>query len=162
VRRYGVVGRLDVDVGIGGNGERVRRPMEPASMGDCGCADGELLRCTSMATDGTGDDMGALRDARAGESVGSVSGATVGVLDPERLDKSAAGPGGGMDADSGACSYAGAAALRVARGGKLGASEAMSDVVGAGARTGTGGGMFSSGFGTRSASRINRKSRPNS
>ncbi len=162
VRRDGVVGRLDVDAGIGGNGERVRRPMEPPSMGDCGCADGELLRCTSIATDGIGDGMGALRDARAGESVGGVGGATVGVLRPERVDKSATGPGGGVDADSGACSSAAAAALRVARGGNLGALEAMSDVVGAGARTGTGGGMFSSGFGTRSASRINRKSRPNS
>lgn len=96
VRRDGVVGRLGVDAEGGGYGERVRRPMEAESMGDCDCPDGELLRCTSIAADGTGEGIGAVRGVRAGESVGGVGGAAAGVLRPERVDRSATGPGGGV------------------------------------------------------------------
>ena len=113
-RRDGVVGRLGVDAEGGGYGERVRRPTEAESMGDCDCPDGELLRCTSIA-DGTGEGMGAWRGVRAGESVGGVGGAATGVLRPERVDRSATGPGGGVDADSGACSTTDAGVLRIGR-----------------------------------------------
>jgi hypothetical protein len=158
VGREGVVGRLGLDVAGGRYGERARRPMEAESMGDCDCCvDGELLRCTSIATDATGEGTGAERGVRSGESVGGVGGAAAGVLRPERVGKSTAGPGDG----SAACSAAGAV-LRAVRGGKPGALEARTDELGAGARMGTGGGMFSGGFGTRSALRINRKSRPKS
>lgn len=67
-----------------------------------------------------------------------------------------------MDADSGACSTIVAVVLRVMRGGKRGGLETRADVLGVGVRMGTGGGTFSGGFGTRSVSRINRKSRPKS
>jgi len=68
-----------------------------------------------------------------------------------------------VEAESGACSTVGAVVLRVIRGGKRGGLEARAaDVLGVGIRIGTGGGTFSGGFGTRSASRINRKSRPKS
>lgn len=66
-----------------------------------------------------------------------------------------------MDAESDASSAVGAM-LRMGRGGKTGTLEVETVVLGAEARMGTGGGTFSTGFGTRSASRINRKSRPNS
>lgn len=94
VRRDGVEGRLELDATVGGYGERARRPREAESMGDCGCCvDGELLCCTSIATDTAGEGTGALRGVR-GESVGGVSGAiAAGVLRPEGVGKSA-GPGG--------------------------------------------------------------------
>lgn len=96
VRRDGVEGRLELDATVGGYGERARRPREAESMGDCGCCvDGELLRCTSIATDTAGVGTGALRGVRTGESVGGVGGAAAaGVLRPERVGKSAARPGG--------------------------------------------------------------------
>jgi len=99
---------------------------------------------------------------RAGESAadGMVgAGAGVGVLRPERVGRSSAT--GDECAGSAVC----ATELRVGRGGKTGVlEEAWSDAFGAGARVGTAGEMFpeSGEFGTRSASRINRKSRPNS
>ena len=114
VRRDGVVGRLGVDEG-GGYGERVRRPTEAESMGDCDCPDGELLRCTSVAANGTGEGMGAVRGVRAGESVGGVGGAAAGVLRPERVDRSVTGPGGSVNADSGAFSMADAGMMRMGR-----------------------------------------------
>lgn len=81
------MGRLGVDAEGGGSGERARRPKEAPSMGDCDSADGELLRCDSIATGGNGDGMGAVRGVRAGESVGGVSGvaAAAGVFRPERV-----------------------------------------------------------------------------
>jgi hypothetical protein len=162
VGREGVEGRLGLDVAGGGYGERARRPMEAENMGDCDCCvDGELLRCTSIATDATGEGTGTVRGVRSGESVGGVGGAAAGVLRPERVGKSTAGPGGGVGDGSGTCSAAGAV-LRAVRGGKPGALEARTDELGAGAKMGTGGGTFSGGFGTRSALRINRKSRPKS
>lgn len=112
-----------------------------------------------------------MRVVRTGESdIEGVAGASagVGVLRPERVGRS------GAAGDDCADSYAGSPnaaneLLRVGRGGKPGAftaleEVALNDVFGAGARMGVGGGTFSdsSGFGTRSASRINRKSRPNS
>jgi hypothetical protein len=96
VGRDGVGGRLALDAALGGYGERARRPREAESMGDGGCcADGELLRCTSIATDIAGEGTGALRGVRTGESVGGVGGAVAaGVLRPERVGNSAAGLGG--------------------------------------------------------------------
>jgi hypothetical protein len=87
------------------------------------------------------------------------AGAGVGVL--QRVG----GSGGDECADSDAGSAICATEVRVGRGGKTGVlEEAWSDAFGAGARMGIAGEMFSEsgGFGTRSASRINRKSRPNS
>jgi hypothetical protein len=84
-------------------------------MGDCDCPDGELLRCTSIAANGTGEGMGAVRGVRAGESVGGVGGAAAGVLRPGRVDRSATGPGGSVDADSGAFSAADAGMTRMGR-----------------------------------------------
>lgn len=109
-----------------------------------------------------------MRVVRTGESdIDGVAGASagVGVLRPERV---------GAAGDDCADSYAGSPnaaneLLRVGRGGKPGAftaleEVALNDVFGAGPMMGVGGGTFSdsSGFGTRSASRIYRKSRPNS
>ena len=111
----GVVGRLGVDADGGGYGERARRPTEAESMGDCDCPDGELLRCTSVAANGTGEGMGAVRGVRAGESVGGVGGAAAGVLRPERVDRSVTGPGGSVNADSGAFSMADAGMMRMGR-----------------------------------------------
>lgn len=116
-----------------------------------------------------GGGTGALRAVRAGESAadGMVgAGAGVGVL--QRVGRS--GAAGDECAESDAGSDICATELRVERRGKTGVlEEAWSDVLGAGARMGIAGEgiageMFSEsgGFGTRSASRINRKSRPNS
>ena len=102
---------------------------------------------------------------RAGESAadGVVgAGAGVGVL--RRVGRS------GVTGDERAESDAGSAIcatteLRMERGGKAGIlEEAWSGAFGSGARMGSDGEMFpeSGGFGTRSVSRINRKSRPNS
>lgn len=91
------------------------------------------------------------------------AGAGVGVLVLQRVGRS--GTAGDECADSDASSATWATELRVGRGGKTGVfKEAWSDTFGAGARVGTVGEMFpeSGGFGTRRASRINRKSRPNS
>jgi hypothetical protein len=96
---------------------------------------------------------------RAGES--AADGTGVGVS--QRVGRS--GAAGDECADSDAGSAICTTELRVGRGGKTGVlEEAWSDGFGAGARMGTAGEMFpeSGGFGTRSASRINRKSRPNS
>jgi hypothetical protein len=120
----------------------------------------------SCEADGTGEGTGTWRVVRAGEFAvdGVVGAAGAGVLRPERVGGS--GAAGDEYANSYAGSAVGATELRVGRGGKLGALEeaALNDVFGAGARIGIDGGMFSesSGFGTRSESRINRKSRPNS
>jgi hypothetical protein len=101
---------------------------------------------------------------RAGESAadGMVdAGASVGVL--QRAGRS--GAAGDVRADSDTGSAICATELRVGRGGKTGVlEETLSDAFVAGARMGTAGEMFSEsgGFGTRSVSRINRKSRPNS
>ncbi len=105
--------------------------------------------------------MGVLRAVRTGESAvdGVVgAGAGVGMLRPERVGRS--GATGDECAEPASC----ATELYVGRGGKTGVLEDAWDAFGAGARTGTCGGMFpaSAGIGTRSASRINRKSRPNS
>lgn len=103
---------------------------------------------------------------RDGESVadGMIgAGAGVGVLLPERVGRSGAAVDECADSNSGSAICA--TELRVGRGGKPGVlEEAWRDAFGAEARTGTAGEMFpeSSGFGTRSASRINLKSRPNS
>lgn len=109
-----------------------------------------------------------MRAVRAGESaVDGVAGAGpgVGVLRPERVGRS------GAAGDECADSYAGSTKaaielLRVGRGGNPGALEeaALNDVFGAEVGIGIRGVTFSesSGFGTRSASRTNRKSRPNS
>ena len=107
-----------------------------------------------------------MRGARAGESAVegiAGAGAGVGVLRPERVGRS--DNAGDEYADSYPESAIGATELRVGRGGKPGAlEEARRGGFGAEARMGTGGGTFSEscGFGTRSASRINRKSRPKS
>ena len=96
---------------------------------------------------------------RAGESA-AVSVVAPGVGVPQRVGKSGAAGDDSDDAGSAICTTE----LRV-RGGKTGVLEgAWNNVFGAGARTGTTGEMFpdSGGFGTRSASRIKRKSRPNS
>ena len=101
---------------------------------------------------------------RAGESAadGMVgAGAGVGVL--QRVGRS--GAAGDECADSDVGSAICATELRVGRGGKTGVlEEAWSDAFVAGAKMGTAGEVFSEsgGFGTRSVSRINRKSRPNS
>lgn len=108
------MGRLGLDAEEGGYGERVRRPTEAERMGDCDGPDGELLRCTSIAADGTGEGMGAERGVRAGESVGGVGGAAVGVVHPERVGGSTTGPGG-VDADSGPCSTTDGGVLRMTR-----------------------------------------------
>lgn len=104
---------------------------------------------------------------RAGESAADgMVGAGAGVGVPQRVGGS--GAAGDEFADSDASSAICTTELRVGRGGKTGVLEkAWSDAFGAGARMGTmgtAGEMFpeSGGFGTRSASRINRKSRPNS
>lgn len=113
--------------------------------------------------DGTGGSTGALRAVRAGESAADGmlgTGAGVGVLRPERVGSAAIN-----DCAGSAGSLICATELRVGRGGKTGVLEDVwSDGLGAGARVGTAGEMFpkSGGFGTRMASRINRKSRPNS
>jgi hypothetical protein len=89
------------------------------------------------------------------------AGAGVGVL--QRVGGS--GAAGDECADSDAGSAICTTEVRVGRGGKTGVlEEAWSDAFGTGARMGIAGEMFpeSGGFGTRSASRINRKSRPNS
>ncbi len=101
---------------------------------------------------------------RAGESAadGMVgAGAGVGVL--QRVGRSGAAGDECADSDTGSAIWA--TELRVGRGGRTGVfEEAWSDAFGAVARMGTAGEMFpeSGGFGTRRASRINRKSRPNS
>jgi hypothetical protein len=101
---------------------------------------------------------------RAGEPAadGMVgAGAGVGVL--QRVGRSSAA--GDECADSDAGSAICATELRVGRRGKAGVlEEAWSDAFDAGARMGTDEEMFpeSGGFGTRSMSRMNRKSRPNS
>ena len=112
-----------------------------------------------------------MRVVRTGESaIDGVAGAGtgVGVLRPKRVG------GSGAAGDECADSYAGSpnaanVLLRVGRGGKPGAftaleEVALNDVFGAEEMMGVGGGTVSDsgGFGTRSASRINRKSRPNS
>lgn len=167
-RSEGVVGRLGVDeeLDAGGYGERVRRAKDTG--GGDEDDDGELVRCTRTGGGGKGDSGGSLRGvsepAESGGG-GGVDGAAVGELRPERVGKSGARSGGGARAgtDSGAGSAAGPDILRVWRGGKLGALVAGTDCLGAGARVGgSGEGTFSGGLGTRSASRINRKSRPNS
>jgi hypothetical protein len=103
---------------------------------------------------------------RAGESAadGMVgAGAGVGVLVLQRVGRSGAAGDECADSDVGSAIWA--TELRVGRVGKTGVfKEAWSDAFGAGARMGTVGEMFpeSGGFGTRRASRINLKSRPNS
>ena len=101
---------------------------------------------------------------RAGESaVDGMVGAGAGVGVFQRVGTS--GAAGDECADSDAGSAIWIIELRVGRGGKTGVfEEVWSDAFGAGARMGMAGEMFpeSGGFGTRRASRINRKSRPNS
>jgi len=123
VKAEGVPGRLGVDAEGGGSGERVRRPMEEG-MGVGDCADGEWLRCKCTATDGTGEDVGALCGVRAELSVRGVGGAVMGVLRPERVGKSGAGPGGGGCTNSGNSSAINGAVLCVGRGGTLGTLDA--------------------------------------
>lgn len=110
------------------------------------------------------EGTGALRAVRDEESaVDGMVGVGVGVGVPQRVDRS--GAAGDDCAESDASSAICTTELRVGRGGKTGVlEEAWSDAFGAGARMGTAGEIFpeSGGFGTRSASRINRKSRPNS
>jgi hypothetical protein len=101
---------------------------------------------------------------RAGESAADnmvCAGAGVGVL--QRVGRSCAVGDECAESDNGSAICA--TEPRVGRRGKAGVmEEAWSDAFGTGARVGTAGEMFpeSGGFGTRSASRIKRKSRPNS
>jgi hypothetical protein len=68
VRGDGVVGRLWEAAEGGGNGERLRRPIE-AGVGESDCTDGETVRCTVGATaDGRGEGAGTLRCVRCGRS----------------------------------------------------------------------------------------------
>jgi hypothetical protein len=68
VRGDGVVGRLWEAAEGGGNGERLRRPME-AGVGENDCTDDESVRCTVGATaDGRVEGAGTLRCVRCGRS----------------------------------------------------------------------------------------------
>lgn len=164
----------------GGRGERVRRVIGTVKVGEedeesesesedvegwladeseRGSGGGVLV----LVPGGRGDDIvgvDALRWRRAGRS-GAGAGVERGVLRPERVGSSGVRAGDEKSmlprTESG-----GAGVLRADRGGKSAPLEVGSDAFGAGARIGTCGATVSRGFGTRSASRMKRKSSPNS
>jgi hypothetical protein len=164
----------------GGRGERVRRVMGVVNVGEGdeerereredvegwladeserGSGGGvPVLVPVPGAVGGRGEGVDALRWRRAGRSG---AGAERGVLRPDRVGSSGVMAGDEYSilpsTDSG-----GAGVLRAERGGTSVPLEGGSDAFGAGARIGTCGGTFSRGFGTRSASKMKRKSRPNS
>ena len=164
----------------GGRGERVRRVIGTVKVGEedeesesesedvegwladeseRGSGGGVLV----LVPGGRGDDIvgvDALRWRRAGRS-GAGAGVERGVLRPERVGSSGVRAGDEKSmlprTESG-----GAGVLRADRGGKSDPLEVGSDAFGAGARIGTCGVTVSRGFETRSASRMKRKSSPNS
>ena len=164
----------------GGRGERVRRVIGTVKVGEedeesesesedvegwladeseRGSGGGVLV----LVPGGRGDDIvgvDALRWRRAGRSGAGVD-VERGVFRPERVGSSGVRAGDEKSmlprTESG-----GAGVLRADRGGKSAPLEVGSDAFGAGARIGTCGVTVSRGFGTRSASRMKRKSSPNS
>ena len=181
VRGEGVEAFVDfTDAEGGGRGERVRRVIGTVKVGEedeesesesedvegwladeseRGSGGGVLV----LVPGGRGDDIvgvDALRWRRAGRS-GAGAGVERGVLRPERVGSSGVRAGDEKSmlprTESG-----GAGVLRADRGGKSAPLEVGSDAFGAGARIGTCGVTVSRGFGTRSASRMKRKSSPNS
>ena len=181
VRGEGVEAFVDfTDAEGGGRGERVRRVIGTVKVGEedeesesesedvegwladeseRGSGGGVLV----LVPGGRGDDIvgvDALRWRRAGRP-GAGAGVERGVLRPERVGSSGVRAGDEKSmlprTESG-----GAGVLRADRGGKSAPLEVGSDAFGAGARIGTCGVTVSRGFGTRSASRMKRKSSPNS
>ena len=164
----------------GGRGERVRRVIGTVKVGEedeesesesedvegwladeseRGSGGGVLV----LVPGGRGDDIvgvDALRWRRAGRS-GAGAGVERGVLRPERVGSSGVRAGDEKSmlpsTESG-----GAGVLRADRGAMSDPLEVGRDAFGAGARIGTCGATVSRGFGTRSASRMKRKSSPNS
>ncbi len=177
----GVAERLEVftDAEGGGRGERVRREIGAVKVGEGddesesededGWLADESVRGSGRGGvpvaavvvgrgEGAAAGAGALRRIRAGRSG---PGADSGVFRPERAGSSGVMAGDDTSADPSSGS-GGAGVLRVEREGTSVPLEVGSDALGAGARIGTCGGTFSRGLGTRSASRMKRKSRPNS
>ena len=183
VRGDGVEAVVFTDAEGGGRGERVRRVIGTVKVGEEdeesesesedveGWLADESVRGRGggvsvpmpvpvLVPEGSGEGtvgVDALRWMRAGRSAGVERG----VLRPERVDSSGVLAGDEKSmlprTESG-----GVGVLRADRRGMSVSLEEGSDVFGAGARIGTCGGTFSRGFGTRSASRMKRKSRPNS
>ena len=168
-------GVVDVfmDTEGGGRGERVRRVIGVVKVGegvdddDVEWEDVDGWWVADESERGSGvpvvvgrgeDAAGALRRVRAGRSGGS---AEIGVFRPERTGSSGVMAGDDRNAvpstDSGS-----AGVLRAERDGTSVPLEVGSNALGAGARIGTNGVTSSKGLGTRSASRMKRKSRPNS
>ena len=178
VPRGGVIGtgvEVFKDADGGGRGERVRRVIGIVKVGegdeeesesddvDGWLAEENVRRSggdVPFAVGGIGErgvGTEALRRIRAGRSG---IGVDTGVLRPERVDIS--GVRAGDDTSIVPSADSGGAGVRAERGGTSVPLEVGTDAFGAGARIGTCGGTFSRGFGTRSASRMKRKSRPNS
>lgn len=162
----GVAG-VFMDAEGGGRGERVRRMIGAVKVGE-GVEESEREDVDGWLTDerergrgggeGVAADVDTLRRVRVGRSGAN---AESGVFRSEREDSSGVMAGD----DSSAIPRAGsgsAGVLRVERGGTSVPLDVGCDALGAGARIGTFGGTFPTGFGTRSASRMKRKSRPNS
>ena len=177
VPRGGVSGggaeEVFTDAEGGGRGERVRRVIGVVKVGEGddssesedvdGWLADESERGSSggvpVAVVGRGEGIAdVLRGMRAGRSG---TGADIGVFRSERVDSSGVLLGDATINLPSTCSGA-AGVLRAERGGTSVPLTAGRDALGAGARIGTCGGTFSRGFATRSASRIKRKSRPNS
>ena len=183
VRGEGVEAFVDfTDAEGGGRGERVRRVIGTVKVGEedeeseseSEDVEGWLADESERGSGGgvpvlvpvpggRGDDIvgvDALRWRRAGRSGAGVD-VERGVLRPERVGSSGVRAGDEKSmlprTESG-----GAGVLRADRGGKSAPLEVGSDAFGAGARIGTCGVTVSRGFGTRSASRMKRKSSPNS
>ena len=182
VRGEGVEAFVDfTDAEGGGRGERVRRVIGTVKVGEEdeesesesedveGWLADESERGSgggvpvAAVPGGRGDDIvgvDALRWRRAGRS-GAGAGVERGVLRPERVGSSGVRAGDEKSmlpsTESG-----GAGVLRADRGAMSDPLEVGRDAFGAGARIGTCGATVSRGFGTRSASRMKRKSSPNS
>jgi hypothetical protein len=153
-----------MDTEGGGRGERARRIVGAVRVGEGEeeererereDVDGWLLVDESVRVPVGADTLRRVRVGRSGV------GAESGVFRPERTGSSGVLPGDDRSVVPSAAS-GGAGVPRAEREGTSVTLEVGSDALGAGARIGTCGGTFSNGFGTRSASKMKRKSRPNS
>jgi hypothetical protein len=163
--REGVPAREGVGEGVGvltrsGTGElSVGCAPEDGGIGGVGIARG------GVSGDGVvGRLWDVVEGCGNGERVRRAKEATVGVgvLRPECRGKSSVWPGGDSDADPRAGSAVDIGMLREEEGDEPSPLYESSEAFDGDSRMRTGGGTFSRGFGTRSAWRINRKSRPNS